>query len=262
MKCDDGVVIKQSNIYFTADHEKCIIDYINSTNHEYRSALYEQEIAPVFSEMVDKIVYTFKFNSLPNSEALREDCKVWLSTVIDKYDCSKGYKAFSYFSIITKNWFIHQTKERKKNVVNEISLDDAAKVIDNGNLSVQNAYFETRQKEDFFRYLYNGLFDSWTTGSLKSNEYKVGEAIKLLFSSSQDIEIFNKKAVYLYFREITGLSTKQIVNGLSRLRSDYSEFRHFYNNDFKTEQTSVLDEFKQDFSGSFVVVPLKTEEHF
>ena len=39
------------------------------------------------------------------------------------------------------------------------------------------------------------------------------------------IEIFNKKAVYLYIREITGLNTKQIVNNLNRIRGKYKEFK-------------------------------------
>jgi hypothetical protein len=51
---------------------------------------------------------------------------------------------------------------------------------------------------------------------LKETERKVLEAIKILFNSTDDIEIFNKKAIYLYMREITGLNTKQIVNNLKQ----------------------------------------------
>lgn len=54
------------------------------------------------SEMVDKIVYTYKFTTLPNIDELRDECKIWLTTVLEKFDPSKGSKAFSYFSVITK----------------------------------------------------------------------------------------------------------------------------------------------------------------
>ena len=57
-------------------------------------------IGPVFDEMVDKIVYTYKFTTLPNIDALKEECKIWLTTILDKYDPSKGSKAFSYFSVV------------------------------------------------------------------------------------------------------------------------------------------------------------------
>ena len=60
---------------------------------------------------------------------------------------------------------------------------------------------------------------------LKDNEKKVLEAIRILFNSIDEVEIFNKKAIYLYMREITGLNTKQIVNNLNRMRQRYRSFK-------------------------------------
>ena len=64
---------------------------------------------------------------------------------------------------------------------------------------------------------------------LKDNEKKVLEAIRILFNSIDEIEIFNKKAVYLYLREITGLNTKQVVNNLNKLRVKYRSFKSDWN---------------------------------
>ena len=64
---------------------------------------------------------------------------------------------------------------------------------------------------------------------MKPNEKKVLQAVKILFESADDIEIFNKKAVYLYMREITGLNTKQIVNNLNKIRVKYRDFRKKWN---------------------------------
>jgi hypothetical protein len=60
---------------------------------------------------------------------------------------------------------------------------------------------------------------------LDPNDLKVYKAILVLFESKEDIEIFNKKAIYLYLREITGLNTKQIVNSLKKFRKKYSFFK-------------------------------------
>ena len=67
--------------------------------------------------------------------------------------------------------------------------------------------------------------DKWENLKLKESERKVLDAIKILFNSTNDIEIFNKKAIYLYMREITGLNTKQIVNNLNRIRKRYRIFK-------------------------------------
>ena len=61
---------------------------------------------------------------------------------------------------------------------------------------------------------------------LKENEKKVLKAVKIIFESSNEIEIFNKKAIYLYLREITGLNTKQVVNNLNKLRKKYKVFKN------------------------------------
>ena len=60
---------------------------------------------------------------------------------------------------------------------------------------------------------------------MKDNDLKVYQAIIVLFESREDIEIFNKKAIYLYLREITGLNTKQIVNSLKKFRKKYFLFK-------------------------------------
>jgi len=73
--------------------------------------------------------------------------------------------------------------------------------------------------------------ESWGGENLKANERKVLEAVKILFESSEDIEIFNKKAIYLYLREITGLNTKQVVNNLNKLRVRYRGFKKEWNRD-------------------------------
>ena len=65
----------------------------------------------------------------------------------------------------------------------------------------------------------------WDKQNLKENEKKVLGAIKILLSEPDAIEIFNKKAIYLYLREITGLNTKQVVNNLNKLRKRYRTFK-------------------------------------
>ena len=102
--------------YFTEVHEQAILDYVASESVRERTELYTKYLGPVFDEMVDKIVFTYKFTTLPNIDYLRDECKIWLITILDKYNPNKGSKAFSYFSVITKNWFIHKVKKQSKKI--------------------------------------------------------------------------------------------------------------------------------------------------
>ena len=73
--------------------------YIQNPCNKIRTDLYIKFIQPAFHEMVEKIIFTYKFNTLPNIDPLKEECKIWLTTILDKYDPNKGSKAFSYFSV-------------------------------------------------------------------------------------------------------------------------------------------------------------------
>ena len=71
----------------------------------------------------------------------------------------------------------------------------------------------------------NNEIDTWDSFMIKENEKKVLMAVRILMDSADQIEIFNKKAIYLYLRELTGLNTKQVVNNLNKLRKRYRTFK-------------------------------------
>ncbi len=223
---------RRKNYYFTQVHENAIIEYVASEDTQKRSQLYVEFIQPAFGEMVDKITYTYKFTTLPNIDSLRDECKIWLTTILSKYDPNKGSKAFSYFSVITKNWFIHKVKKNSQRMRREIQYEEIAKELEQRHLSVENNYYKERVQREFWESLWSEI-GNWDKINLKPNERKVLEAIKILLSNPDSIEIFNKKAIYLYIREITGLNTKQVVNNLNKLREKYRNFKKKWTEEIK-----------------------------
>lgn len=211
------------NDYFTKQHEQAIIDYVKTQDKTERTNLYINYIEPAFSEMVDKIVFTYKFTTLPNIDSLRQECKIWLITILDKYDPNSGSKAFSYFSVITKNWFIHKVKKLSEQTKREVDYETITNTSCHENLVIFNNYVEQREKNEFWVAFWKEL-NSWEKIELKPNEKKIVQAIKIIMEDSEQIEIFNKKAIYLYIREITGLNTKQIVSNLGKIRMRYKQF--------------------------------------
>ena len=216
---------KSQKNYFTQEHETAILKYVASSSKEERTELYKVFIGPAFDEMVNKIVYSFKFTNLPNIEYLMDECKIWLITILDKYDTDKNSKAFSYFSVIVKNWFIQKTKKKAKAVQYEVPLDE----ITNETEMERNPEDDIHPEEslisgEFVVYLRAEMVD-WEEIAERTNDERVVKAIQILLDSAQEIEIFNKKAIYLYLREITGLNTKQVVASLKRLKPHYDLFK-------------------------------------
>ena len=213
-----------AKMYFTRDHEQAIIDYCSTDSYEEKTHLYITFIQPAFNEMVDKIVFTYKFTNLPNIDELRMDCKVWLTTILEKYDPNRGSKAFSYFSVITKNWFIHKVKKTSKRAKREVDFEEAAAEVEQKLRTTSNPFFYETEHKEFWEHLWKEI-DSWEDPNMNEKERKVYEAVKILLNSKDDIEIFNKKAIYLYLRELTGLNTKQVVSQLNKMRKKYRFFR-------------------------------------
>jgi len=220
---------RSKNHYFTHVHEEAIVKYATTNDQDLRSQLYIEYIQPAFDQMVDKIIYTYRFTTLPNIDYLKDDCKVWLTTILNKYDPNKGSKAFSYFSVVTKNWFIHKVKRTQKRNQTEVFLEDMLSELDEDLISKVPTYEEKRNELEFWK-SFGDEMNTWDSFMLKENEKKVLMAVRILMDSADTIEIFNKKAIYLYLREITGLNTKQVVNNLNKLRKRYRIFKDRWEN--------------------------------
>ena len=236
---------RTKRLYFTEVHEKAILEYCSSRDKKKREELYRGLIQPAMNEMVDKIVFTYKFTTLPNIDELRDECKIWLTTILEKFDPSKGSKAFSYFSVITKNWFIHKVKKHSQQRQREIQYDYIPRTIEERYLSTYNPYESDLEQKQFWEALWVEM-EKWGKIPMKPTEERVYKAVKTLMEHSEDIEIFNKKAIYLYLRELTGLNTKQVVNNLNKLRTRYRSFKTDWDEGKITHIEGVEDDKKEE----------------
>jgi hypothetical protein len=217
---------RTKNMYFTKIHEEAIVEYAKSDDNVVKTKLYSSLIQPAFSELVDKIVYTYKFNNLPNIDYLKDDCKVWLTTILNKYDPNRGSKAFSYFSVITKNWFIHKVKKNSQAARREINIDDATKTSQNQFIMTSNPYERDREKREFWEALMTFVkqLENDNTVIKNDNDRKVISSVEYMLENMEKLEILNKKAIYLYLREMTGMTTKQLAPTLRKIKVEYKYF--------------------------------------
>jgi hypothetical protein len=108
-------------------------------------------------------------------------------------------------------------------------MEDVLNEVDENLVSDELSYYDKRSEVEFWMSL-NSEIDTWDSFMVKENEKKVLMAVRILLDSAEQIEIFNKKAIYLYLRELTGLNTKQVVNNLNKLRKRYRTFKTKWEN--------------------------------
>jgi hypothetical protein len=148
---------------------------------------------------------------------------------LHKFDGTKGHKAFSYFNVIAKNWFIQNVKTFKKKNKSDVQFDRTllAKLEKTDNDAIVTSFEEDLLRTEFLMLLKEEV-KKWRDKFDKHQEKKVLEAVILLLQNPDLISIYNKKGIYLYIREITGLNTKQVVTNLSKMKKKYKIFKKKY----------------------------------
>lgn len=222
---------KKGNNYFDEKTQEAIVDFQNEPDIEERKRIFVARIQPAFSKLVENVIFVYKFHMLGNIDVLKNDCISFLFETITKFNASKGHKAFSYFNVVAKNWFIQKVKNYKKKNRTEISFDkDLIIKLENKNHQAVTFSFEDGLlKEEFIKLLKEETL-RWRGKFEKEQEKKVLEAVIILLSNPDVIPLYNKKSIYLYIREMTGLNTKQVVTNLNKLKRKYLNFKKRYYN--------------------------------
>lgn len=214
--------------YFDQTTEDSIVKFQKEPDIDQKKKIFLEEIFPAFAKLIENIIYVYKFHNLGDVDALKNDCMSFLFETLYKFDSTKGCKAFSYFNVIAKNWFIQRVKTSKKKNKSDIYFDKVIlNKIEKSDINVSNSYENVLVNNEFLELLRDEI-KKWRTKFDKKQERLVLEAVILLLDNPDIVSITNKKAIYLYMREITNCSTKQIVTNLIKLRKRYKSFKKSY----------------------------------
>ncbi len=110
---------------------------------------------------------------------------------------------FAYFNVIAKNWFFQKARELvKKNKLESELQKDSDKDFTTESSFFVDSIEDGETRNEFWIEFYKSL-DSWKPVLTKKTEKKVLEAVIFLMTHSDLVPIYNKKAIYMFLREIT-----------------------------------------------------------
>ena len=200
---------KPKNYYFDQVVENAIIRYNNTDDARLKNIIYNDHIKFAFDKLAENIIHTFKFYYFDvSSEQVKHEVVSFLVMNMHKFKEGKG-KAFSYFSIVAKNYLIlHNNKNYK-----HYKVHDKMEVLDwSSNIR------EAQDKDDiagFNREYVSQMLDYWevnlTNVFRRQKDILVADAVLEMFRRRENIENFNKKALYILIREMTGSKTQHIT---------------------------------------------------
>lgn len=211
-------------LYFSSVHDEAIRRYNVEQDIAAKSRIFSVEIRPAFEKLIESLMLTYRFSYLDDVETLKADCLTALYEALPRFDGTRGTKAFSYFNVIAKNWFIFKYREfvKRGRTEGEFRPD-----IDYETEAPHESLIEEKER---WEELYLAM-EGWREDVEKKADLQVLEAVIFLMRNSGLVPIYNRKAVFLYLREMTGLNTKQVVGGLKRVTALYHDWKEGFETD-------------------------------
>ena len=220
---------QKSRNYFTQDTEDAIVLYNNTSDPEVRSKIYESRIHYAFFKLTQNIIHTFKFyhTEVDNLEHLQHEIITFLLSKIHLFDPTNGAKAYSYFGTIVKRWLILYNTKNYKKKIKKVPTDVLLKEGSGYSYNMDSG----KQKDDLNKYI--DLFVDYTTENIlelfpKKNDAQIADAILELFRKRENLEVFNKKALYIYIREMVEVKTPKITKIADKLHDIFKSQYVFY----------------------------------
>ena len=219
---------KKSIDYFTLETQQAILDYRLETSQAKRNEIFNEKIYYAFYKLAENIIHTFKFyyTEVDNINELKHEVIAFLLEKLHLYNQDKG-KAYSYFGTIAKRYLIVYNNNNYKRLKGKAHVEevDNDKTITNELLLTQPDHFQEVNFIDLFiKEVDDNLLDLFP----KPQEARVGDAILELFKRRENIDIFNKKALFIYIKEITDAPTPVITKVIKVLKEIYREMLNQY----------------------------------
>jgi hypothetical protein len=213
-------------MYFTQDTEDAIIQYNKSESQKFKNQIYRDKIQYPFEKLAENILNTFKFSyfDVPKEDVQKEVVAILIQK-IHMFKEGKG-KAFSYFSIVAKNYLILNNNSNYKRYKKTDLLSQMPQT-----WNPEDDFYHREQGDEFseFKDLMLQYWDkNLTKVFTKKRDIQIADAILELFRRSQFIENFNKKHLYLLIREMTDCKTHYITKVVNVMKTHQKKMLNEY----------------------------------
>lgn len=219
---------KKSKNYFTQYTENAIVKYNSTSDFEEKNKIYHEEIHYAFFKLTENIIHTFKFyhTEVDNIEDLQHEVITFLLSKIHLFNPDKGAKAYSYFGTIAKRYLILSNAKIYKKKIDVSPIEDIDQD-ENHSYTIDNDNSVERLS------LYIDKFTEYCTENIytlfpKEQDAKIADAVLELFRKRENLEVFNKKALYIFIREQIDVKTPKITKIIDDLYDIFKRNYVFY----------------------------------
>jgi hypothetical protein len=213
---------KLGKMYFTTDTEKAIVEYNKSTDEDERNTIFRERIHAPIDKLAENIINRFKFPYMnANFEDVKNQVVSFLVLNLHKFTEDKG-KAFSYFSVVAKNYLVlHNNNSYRDELRSSYLVDssnDESFMLEEVLTTKPDAETSQRDTSDFVELLVQYWDFNLDRIFKKQRDREIANAVVELLKRANSIENFNKKALYVLIREMTNNKTVHITKVINKMK--------------------------------------------
>jgi len=224
-----GVEPKVSNVYFTTETEDAIVAYNTTDDAREKDKIYNKHIQAPFGKIAENVYNTFKFSYADVSPLeIQKQAISHMVANISKYEKGKG-KAFSYFSIVAKHWFILDNNTTYRRFKKHVEICEQTGEAGEFVVEPEHEKQETETKE-FIKLMVEYWDQNVGRFFTKERDLRIANAVVEIFRNAGRIDVFNKKALYLYIREIADCQTQHITKVINKMAGPQDIIKQEYIN--------------------------------
>lgn len=217
-----------SNNYFTQETEDAIVRYNNSTDPIEKNRIFSQSIYHPIYKLSENLIHTFKFYHTDVNDI--EDLKLEVVTMVveeklHRFDPTLGFKAYSYFGTIIKRWLINYNRRNYKRKKQEGSFEELEHTTME---EVEHGTQPTITLSEIVNIFIEKSYETLERDFPKKQEQVVADAVLTLFKTRHDLDIFKKKALYIYIREMTDCETPALTKVINKLKDNFYKIYKLY----------------------------------
>jgi DNA-directed RNA polymerase specialized sigma24 family protein len=219
---------KKDRNYFTQDTEDAIVEYVKSEDQDERNKIYRERIHYAFTKLTENLIHTYKYYYTDNHtvEELQHNAIIFLLERLEKFQPGKG-KAYSYFGTIAKRYFIFNNANNYKKLKTHSDIEDINEEVDVEKELVFNQ-FEDSQVSHFLDQYVKFIELHLERLFPKETEKQVADCILVLFKNRENLDIFNKKAFYIFIKEMVDVDTLNITKVIKKMKVLYKDLYNEY----------------------------------
>lgn len=205
-----SVLIQKLHLY---NHSKYVNDKLHKIiNKEYKEK-YENGSFVTFTNNSSVVSQETIFDFISNLN-ITEDCRNALSEISPP-------KAYSYFGTIVKRYLILYNKKNYRKLKSQYSLEDMNEESETFNEFKEEVVTNEINREslldDFVNQMDQSIFESFSS----PEEIKIADAILTVFKKKDNLDIINKKAFFVYVKEMTDANSTSITKVIKTMKKKY-----------------------------------------